>query len=122
MGFLLGKRPMLDATILRTAGMTYVEKEDQILNLYTYKVLNKSGDPHELEIKLLSPEGGEIEFIGHPNMTIEVSKLAEGSFFIKLDKDAVTGSQTEVEIGIYAEGELVETVSSNFNGPRKRTK
>ena len=121
MGFLLSERPILDATILRAAGMTYVEKDAKIANLYNYKVLNKSAQIQKFEIKLLSPEG-EIEFIGHPEAEIEVGELAEGAFFIKINPTELTSSLTEIKIGIYAGNELVETVKTNFNGPRKRTK
>lgn len=121
MGFLLSSRPMVDATILRATGMTYVEKDDKIANLYNYKILNKSAEVQQLRVKLLSPEG-DIEFIGVPNLAVEVGELVQGSFFIKIEPEAVKSSLTKVEIGIYAGDELVETVKTNFNGPRKRTK
>jgi cytochrome c oxidase accessory protein FixG len=120
-GFMLSRRTILDATILRATGLTYIEKEGKIANLYNFKVINKSAEPQELEIKLLSPEGS-IEFVGTPVMHVEVGTLAQGSFFVLLDPSLLTGSKTEIEIGIYAKGELVETVETNLNGPRKRTK
>lgn len=122
MGFLLSERPILDATILRATGMTYVEKDNKIANLYNYKVLNKSSQSQEFAIKLLSPANSELEFIGTPATTIEVGQLGEGAFFVKIDPEALNASLTEIEIGIYAGDELVETVKTNFNGPRKRTK
>jgi cytochrome c oxidase accessory protein FixG len=121
MGFLLSSRPMVDATILRATGMTYVEKDDKIANLYNYKILNKSPEQQELQIKLLSPEG-EIELIGVPNLTVEVGELVQGSFFIKIEPENIKSSLTKVELGIYVGDELVETLKTNFNGPRKRTK
>lgn len=121
MGFLLSKRAVLDATILRATGLTYVEKEGKIANLYNFKVLNKSVEVQNLNMRLLSPDG-KIEFIGTPNLQIEVGELAEGSCFILIEPTLLTGSQTEIEIGIFSEDELVETVKTNFNGPRKRTK
>ena len=122
MGFLLSERPILDATILRATGMTYVEKDSKIANLYNYKVLNKSAHPQEFAIKLISPENGEIEFVGTPATSIEVGKLGEGAFFVKINPEDLSSSLTEIEIGIYTGDELVETVKTNFNGPRKRTK
>ena len=120
-GFMLSRRTILDATILRATGLTYIEKEGKIANLYNFKVINKSVEAQELEIKLLSPEGS-IEFVGTPVMHVEVGTLAQGSFFVLIDPSLLTGSKTEIEIGIYAKGELVETVETNLNGPRKRTK
>ena len=120
-GFMLSRRTILDATILRATGLTYIEKEGKIANLYNFKVINKSVEAQELEIKLLSPEAS-IEFVGTPVMHVEVGTLAQGSFFVLIDPSLLTGSKTEIEIGIYAKGELVETVETNLNGPRKRTK
>jgi cytochrome c oxidase accessory protein FixG len=121
MGFLLSSRPTVDATILRATGMTYVEKDEKIANLYNYKILNKSGEEQLLQLKLISPEG-EIEFAGEPNLNVKVGELVQGSFFIKIEPELLTSSITKVEIGIYAGEELAETVNTNFNGPRKKTK
>jgi cytochrome c oxidase accessory protein FixG len=120
-GFMLSRRTILDATILRATGLTYIEKEGKIANLYNFKVINKSAEPQDLEIKLISPKGS-IEFVGTPAMHVEVGTLTQGSFFILLDPSALTGAKTDVEIGIFAKGELVETVETNLNGPRTRTK
>ncbi len=121
MGFLITSRNIIDATILRASGMTHFEKEGQIVNLYSYKVINKSGDAQHVSFKLLEP-AGEIEFAGTPQMTLEIGALVRGSFFVKLDSETVKTSQTTLKIGVYANDELVETVSTNFNGPRKKTK
>jgi cytochrome c oxidase accessory protein FixG len=121
MGFLLSSRPTVDATILRATGMTYVEKDEKIANLYNYKILNKSGEEQLLQLKLISPDG-EIEFAGEPNLNVKVGELVQGSFFIKIEPELLTSSITKVEIGIYAGEELAETVNTNFNGPRKKTK
>ncbi len=120
MGFLLSERPVLHATILRATGMTYVEKDNKIANLYNYKVLNKSPESQTFSIKLVSPKDGEVEFIGTPNGLIDVGELGEGAFFVKIAPEALSSSLTEIEFGIYAGDELVETIKTNFNGPRKR--
>jgi hypothetical protein len=112
---------VLDATILRAAGMTYIEKDGKIANLYNFKVLNKGAEPQALRIALLEP-AGEIEFVGQPAANIPVGELAQGAFFVKINPETLTTSQTEIKLGIYTNDELVETVKTNFNGPRKRTK
>ena len=86
-----------------------------------YKILNKSGEIQQLDLKLLEPQG-EIEFAGTPNMSLEVGTLVRGSFFVKLNPATLTTSQTKIKIGVFANGELIETISTNFNGPRVRTK
>lgn len=119
MGFLLSERPILDATILRAAGMTYVEKDNKIANLYNYKVLNKSTQEQHLHIKMIEPADSEIEFAGKPLENIKVGELGQGAFFVKIAPENLKSSITEIKIGIYSGEELVETVKTNFNGPRK---
>lgn len=123
MGFLLSKRPTLDATILRAQGLTYQTREgDLITNLFTFSVINKSTDTVQYDIVLLNPEKGQIEFIGNPNKTIGTSEKSDGTFFLILQKSDLTGSKTDVELGIMKGNELVEKIHTNFNGPRVHTK
>ena len=121
MGFLINSRTEVEATILRASGMTHFEKEGMIVNLYSYKILNKSGDEQHVNLKLITPEG-EIEFAGTPVMKLDVGSLVRGSFFVKLKPETLESSQTKVKIGVYANDVLVETITTNFNGPRKKTK
>jgi cytochrome c oxidase accessory protein FixG len=121
MGFLINSRTDVEATILRASGMTHFEKEGMIVNLYSYKILNKSGDEQHVDLKLIEPVG-EIEFAGTPVMTLDVGSLVRGSFFVKLKPETLESSQTKVKIGVYANDVLVETITTNFNGPRKKTK
>ncbi|GAB5557070.1 MAG: cytochrome c oxidase accessory protein CcoG [Schleiferiaceae bacterium] len=123
MGFLLSSRPTLDTTILRAQGMLYQERENnEISNLYTYHVINKSTEERTYDFVLLSPEGGRVEFAGVPNKEIGLAEKKEGSFFIFLPEDQLTGSKTEIVIGLKDGEEIVERIKTNFNGPRKSTK
>lgn len=120
MGFLLSSRPQIDATILREPGMLYQTRENnEFSNLYNFKIINKSAETLDVDIQLLKPEGGRIEWVGHPNMNVEVQDLTEGKFFIYLPESSLEGSKTDVEFGVYVNGNLENKRSSNFNGPRK---
>ncbi len=121
MGFLTSSRSAVEATILRASGMTHFEKEGKIVNLYNYKILNKSAENQELELQLISPEG-EINFAGTPDMSLEIGKLIRGSFFIAIEPTQLKSSETEIKIGIIANGKLIETTTTSFNGPRVKTK
>jgi hypothetical protein len=120
MGFLLSSREQIEATILRQPGLLYQDREDgEISNLYDFKVINKSTETMDVDIRLLEPEDGRIEWVGQPDLQIDVQKLAQGKFFIYLNQDKLSSSNTEVKLGIYVNGELESTSTSNFNGPRK---
>jgi hypothetical protein len=73
----------------------------------------------DVDIQLLEPVGGRIEWVGQPEKHIDVQQLAEGKFFIYLNEEQLAGSRTEVKMGVYVNGELESTAESNFNGPRK---
>lgn len=122
MGFLLAERPIVDATILRANGLTYQAQENnEISNLYRYKIINKSTEEQSFEIKLLS-EVGRVEFVGVPDNHVGIQELQEGAFFVYLSRDDLKTSNEEVEVAIMVNGIAEETITLNFLGPRKKTK
>ena len=111
-------RPSLEATILRTPNTIYQIKDDNTLsNLYNIKIVNKTYQDMDVEIKAISPEGN-IEIAG-AKPYIKQHGLYESVFIFFLDKSKITGEKTEVEFGIYSNGELIETNTVTFVGPRE---
>lgn len=118
-GFLLSSRNDVDASLLRTPGMLYQQKEGDIIsNLYNLKIINKTNLEIPMEIRLLNFEG-EIQIIGNENLVIKPQGLAEAVLFILLDKKDLSSMKTEVEVGIFSNGEMIEQVNTNFMGPAK---
>ena len=118
-GFLLAGRNDVEASLLRTPGMLYQVKEDnKISNLYNLKIINKTNDAIEMDIKLLSHKG-ELQMIGSEELNVQPQGMTESVLFILLDKSSITQMKTEIEVGIFSNGELIETVSTNFMGPAK---
>ncbi|WP_020527386.1 cytochrome c oxidase accessory protein CcoG [Flexithrix dorotheae] len=113
---LLLSRSDVETSILRTPGMLYQEQEDnKISNLYNIKMINKTNRDIPVELKLIESKG-EIKLIGN-NITLEKQGKAEQALFLIFNKDDITKTKTQVEIGVYSNGELIETVSTNFLGP-----
>jgi len=122
MGFLLAERPIVDATILRANGLTYQAQENnEISNLYRYKIINKSTEEQTFEIKLLSTLG-RVEFVGVPDNHVGIQELQEGAFFVYLSRDDLKTSNEEVQVAILVNGIAEETITLNFLGPRKKSK
>jgi cytochrome c oxidase accessory protein FixG len=120
MGFLLLRRTEVDATILRAPGQTFQTREDgRISNLYTYKVINKTNLEQELTLQLLSPANGEVQLIGTGRIVLPQQGRAEGSLFLILPRQEAAGRKVEVSFGLYSGEELIETITTNFNGPVK---
>jgi len=113
---LLSMRPDTETSIFREPGTLYQELPGNMYsNIYNLKVLNKTFEEIDFELRLESPEGemislGSIESVPSQNS-------AEGRFLVKLPQDQLTGLQTEVKFSVYSGGEKLETVSSGFLGP-----
>ena len=106
----------VQANILRLPGQMYSTEGDSIQNVYTYKLINKTNDDYNnLKIKLLS-HPGHIKII-EGTINLEKSKLHEGTLFIKIAKKDVKSSKEKLKIGIFYNGEMIETNKTNFPAP-----
>ena len=118
-GFLLAGRNDVEASLLRTPGMLYQKKEnDRISNLYNLKIINKTKEAMEMELKLLNMDG-ELELVGNGDLKIEPQGVTEGVLFIILKNEDIRSMKTELKVGVFSNGELIETVKTNFMGPNK---
>lgn len=115
---LLMLRSDFETTILRTPGMMYQTRDDgSITNLYQIKMVNKTNDAHEVSFKLLNPNG-KIEMVGS-GIKLEEQGIGQGAFFVIIPPDELKQMSTQVEVGVYAGEELIETVKTKFLGPAK---
>lgn len=109
-------RNNFESTILRAPGTLFQKSDNgRISNMYTFKTINKSREDMEIGFKLLSPKG-ELVIIGN-NTTLPRGGDLAGVFLVKIDADNLNSSSTEVEIGVYSNGELIKTKKSTFIGP-----
>lgn len=113
---LLVLRSDIEATILRTPGMLYQEPaENQVSNLYNFKVVNKTFDDVPFQFKLENIVG-EIKMVGDL-LPVAGQSIGEGALFIQLDKSVLTGMSTKIKVGVYAKGEKLHTINTTFLGP-----
>lgn len=119
-GFFLLSRTDVDANILKTPGQQYQKRSENIIsNLYNYKIINKTFEEIPIHLELLDVEG-TIEYIGGTEPMIPAEGIAEGSFFVVIDKSQLEERNSKIKLGVYnAEGELVETVKTAFLAPLK---
>ena len=109
----------VEARILRIPGQLYEHKENNIIsNVYTYKLINKTtNDIDNVTFKLQSHKGN-IEIVSHERFTVPKQGLAEGTLFIEVNASALSGDKDQLEIGVYSNGDLIETTRTAFLGPR----
>lgn len=115
--FLLASRSDVNVTILRTPGQLYQEQAgDCLSNLYSYKLINKTFDQKELELR---PENfkGEIRLVGENHLVVHKTDVLAGTMFICLHKGEVRDRKTLLKIGVYENGKKIATVTTSFLGP-----
>jgi cytochrome c oxidase accessory protein FixG len=114
--FLLATRTDYDATILRAKGMLYQEQpNNQISNLYTIDLINKTRDSLPVELKLENMSG-KIQVVGK-DIVVKKEGVTQGEFFILLNKEEIHNRKTAIKIGVYSNGKKIKTIKTNFLAP-----
>ena len=115
--FLMVSRTDLDATLMRTAGMTYTSLPDgRISNLYNLKLANKTHEDIPVSLKLENIPG-EIQLIDNPHPVIKKEDYITLQFFVKLNRKDVTNWETPIIIGLYDSTGKIKTITAKFIGP-----
>ena len=112
-------RNEVEADINRLPGQLYERKDNNMIsNVYTYKLLNKTNrDIEGVSFKLLSHKG-TIQVVSHEEFNVPAAQLAQGTLFIEINAAALSGDKDKVTIGVYSDGEQIETTRTAFLGPR----
>lgn len=115
LSILIFGRSDLESTILRTPGMLYQNHDDgTISNLYNIKIINKTVDTVDVELKLSGVEG-RINMI-RGDITILPSTIFEDVFFVYIDPSQLLQKKNDIILEIYKDGELVEENEITFIG------
>lgn len=121
MGILTGilfLRNDVEADILRLPGQLFQHKGDNISNVYTYKILNKTArDFKDIHFKLINQKG-MVTTVGQSHFTVKAQKASQGTLFIEISKYVLESDKTKIRIGVYDGQHLIETVRTNFLSPR----
>jgi len=106
------KRGIIETTILRTPGMVFQEQaNNEISNLYNFKIVNKSKNDIPIEIKLLSPNGHIV--VSGENL-LKYSAKIEGIIVVYINKNNIKSRNERLKFGVYSNGKLLEEYSTNF--------
>ena len=119
LAFLLASRSDVGVTLLRTPGQLYQEQpNNQMSNLYNYKLLNKTFK--EKELRLL-PENfhGTIKLVGETALKVPKDGITTGTMFVYMDVNDMKGRKTQIKIGVYDGDKKISTITTSFLGPFK---
>jgi polyferredoxin len=115
--WLLASRTDVGVTLLRTPGQLYQEQpNNQMSNLFSYKILNKTFKPKNIELR---PENfkGAIQLVGETRLIVPKDGYLVGTMFVYVDKSDLKGRKTPIVIGVYEAGVKIRTISTSFLGP-----
>lgn len=111
-------RSDLETTILRTPGMLYQNQDDgTISNLYNVKIINKTIDTVDVELRL-SGIDGRIKMV-RGDITIMPSTIFEDVFFVYVDPAKLTQKKNEFTIEVYKDGKLLDDTDITFIGDKQ---
>ncbi len=115
--WLLASRTDVGITILRTPGQLYQEQpNNQMSNLYNYKILNKTFKDKQVVLK---PENfeGTIKLVGEEKLVIPKDGITAGSMFVFLNDNEIKNRKTKITIGVYEGNKKISTITTSFLGP-----
>lgn len=108
----------VEATVLRLPGQLYQHKGENISNVFTYKIVNKTNaDFKNIRFRLANPKG-TIKVVGKEVFTLPKEGTAQGTMFIEINPAFLKGDKTKIKLEVYEGNRLIETETTNFLGPR----
>lgn len=118
-GVLLFTRSEVDTLLLRAPGALFQPAAGgKISNLYILKVVNKASRNVPLDLRLENMPG-DLKIMGGENFVVARESLGQGSVLITLDPASLESRKTKLKIGIYSNGQRLETINTVFIGPDK---
>lgn len=114
---LMVNRADIETSIFRTPGVMFQEiAGDQIRNLYSLKIINKTFEPMPITLAL---EGhpGKITMVGG-DINLPAQGLAEQAFFVDIPVGALHSAHEELTIQVLSGEKVIEEVKTKFLGPR----
>lgn len=117
---LFSLRSDVQVLLLRTPGKLYQDQPDgRISNLYNYQMINKTANTYTgIEFKLLNVKG-DVQLVGEKAPEVLKNDKAEGALFIIIAKDQLQDRKNKIEVGVYADGKLIDKVKTTFYSPMK---
>ncbi len=110
-------RKSIDTHITRVSGQLYQEVgKDTLGNLFNAKVLNKSNEAFQVEMRLEHMDG-QIVMVNSSETYMKKEAVNELTFFIRINRKQIHQRSTPIQVGIYKNGERIQTVTSVFLGP-----
>ena len=121
MGILTGLlflRTEVEATILRLPGQLFQHKGDNISNIFTFKIINKTNDDfNDIHFKLHDVKG-TIKVVGEQQFKIKRQGSVKGTLFVEINEYLLESDTSKLKIEVYNGNKKIETATTSFLSPR----
>ena len=115
---LLFLRSDVEASILRLPGQLFQHKGDNISNIYTFKIINKTNNNFDdIHFKLVGING-TLKVVGKQELKVPRQGMNDGTLFIEINQNLLDSDKTKLKIEVYNGKKKIETATTNFLGPR----
>ena len=115
---LLFLRTDVEATILRLPGQLFQHKGENISNVYTFKIINKTNNEFkDIHFKLVGING-TLKLVGKQDFKVPKQGMNSGTLFIEINQYLLKTDKTKLEIEVYNGNNKIETTTTNFLSPR----
>lgn len=117
LSYFIATREDVESILVRTYGTTYeYQGADKISNLYNVEFLNKTFTNKEIVLKV-EDEDAEMVIIGGKQFVAPPGEQSKGTIMIILPIKAIESNRFSVPIGVYVDGEKIETFEAGFVAP-----
>nr|WP_309758862.1 cytochrome c oxidase accessory protein CcoG [Flavobacterium sp.] len=115
---LLFLRSDVEASVLRLPGQLFQHKGDNISNIYTFKIINKTNnDFDDIHFKLVGINGS-LKVVGKQELKVPRQGMNDGTLFIEINQNLLDSDKTKLRIEVYNGNKKIETTTTNFLSPR----
>ncbi|POY39528.1 cytochrome c oxidase accessory protein CcoG [Flavobacterium alvei] len=111
-------RTEVEAVFLRLPGQLFQHKGDNISNIYTFKIINKTNkDFNDIHFKLVGIKG-TLKVVGEQDLKVPKQGMKGGTVFIEINRFLLESDKTNLEIEVYEGNKKIETSKTSFLSPR----
>jgi len=115
---LLFLRTDVETTILRLPGQLFQRKGENISNVFTFKIINKTNDDfNDIHFKLVDIKG-TLTVVGKQDFVVPKQGMNEGTLFVEINQYILKKDKTKLHIEVFNGDQRIQTTTTNFLSPR----
>jgi cytochrome c oxidase accessory protein FixG len=119
--FMMATRSPVETTILRVSGTSYqMDSLGIVSNIFNVNIVNKTFEAIEIHLKVEDFPEAELTVPGGATIILPPNGYHKGVMVLKLPNEKLPTTSIKIQLGLYRNGEKIESLSTRFAGPIKR--